>query len=618
MSGAKLFEEFPPISSEGWRKKIEADLKGLDFNKKLVWKSEEGFDVQPYYRQEDLSGLPGVKEGPGISPFARNSGRAGNDWLIRQDFVIKGNLAEKNREIIAAISRGAQSLGFNLENIKEYNDSFVRDLLKGIDLKRVRINFLHAADPKKLFRQFMNEAGRSQAGEVCVPGNLGLDPLGKLSSKGKIDDQAFDDVAEILMECNKTLPNFRILTIDAGLFQDGGSTLSQELGFSLAMLNTYLDELTKKGLSPSILAKNIGFSFVSGPNYFMEIAKLRAARWLFSVVCKAWGINETEVPMHIHTRSASWNLTLYDPNVNLLRTTTEAMSGSLGGSDEISVHPYDLVFREGNDFSSRIARNIQVILKEESHFDKVADPASGSYYIENLTAGIAEQAWSHFMEVEERGGYTEAFKSGWIQEAVAASAEKKRSGAASRRQTILGVNQYPNFNEFIMKQELKLPALSRLENTDFTPITPFRIAGELENIRLQTEKSKRRPKVFLLKYGDPVWRTARAIFSGNFFACAGYEIIEDHAYESIEDGIKAAQKVKADIVVLCSSDSEYNVLGAAVSDSLKSDSEIVIAGYPSDAIEELKSRGIIHFIHMKSNLLEELEKFQEIILKKAE
>ncbi|MFO7959616.1 MAG: methylmalonyl-CoA mutase family protein [Nitriliruptoraceae bacterium] len=361
------------------------------------------------------------------------------------------------------------------------------------------------------------------------------------------------------------------------------------------------------------LAATMLFSFASGPNYFMEIAKLRAARWLWRAVCKEWGVDEKQIQMYIHSRTASWNLTLYDPHVNMLRTTTETMSASLGGSDAITVHPFDNTYKEENAFSSRIARNTQLVLKEEAYFNKVADPAAGSYYIEQLTASIAEQAWKHFLETEDRGGYIEAFQKGWIQEQVSASAEVKRSKASSGRTSILGVNKYPAFAELVLNQGISLPVKKRYENATYPPLQPFSAAEEIEQLRLQTEKSKKRPKVFLLKYGEPAWMTARGMFAGSFFACAGYEIIDNRGFDSVEEGIAAAHKAKADIVVLCSADAAYPDTAPVVHEAMKGSAEVVIAGYPKDSVEQLRQQGVHHFIHVKSNLLEELQKFQSLL-----
>ncbi|MCA1746734.1 MAG: acyl-CoA mutase large subunit family protein, partial [Bacteroidales bacterium] len=370
-----------------------------------------------------------------------------------------------------------------------------------INLAETELNFLHVAQPLQLLQALSSLATSTGTDPASIHGSVGFDPIKKLTAEGELNEQAFEELSDCLKTAAAKLPDMKMVTVDAGVLQDSGSTLSQELGFGLAMANAYLDRLTERGHTPGKIAATMLFSFSTGPNYFMEIAKLRAARWLWRAICKEWDVEENQCNMVVHSRTASWNLTLYDPYVNMLRTTTETMSASLGGSDTISVHPFDRTFREEHEFSSRIARNTQLVLKEEAYFNKVADPAAGSYYIEQLTDSIAEQAWKHLLETEEQGGYIEAFKKGWIREQVTASMEVKRSKASSGRTSILGVNKYPAFAEMILNQGISVPGKAKAERATYQPLQPFRIAEEIEQLRLQTERSKKRPKVFLLKYG---------------------------------------------------------------------------------------------------------------------
>lgn len=607
----RLFEDFPAISPEEWKAKVTADLKGADYDKRLIWRTEEGFDVQPYYRQEELENLATIKNGSGNALFLKSNAENGNDWKIQQDFRIVSTPEACNSSMVNAISRGAGSIGLNLKNYSEVTGDLLQKLFRNINLEAIELNFTGVKEPLQLYNALKEFVKSSGIDPLSFAGTLGADPLGDLAATGEYNESVIVQLATILYD--PYLPHFRSITINAGLFQDSGSTLSQELGFGLAMANEMMGLLSEKGLTPEQIAKAVSFSFVTGPNYFMEIAKLRAARWLWTAICKEWGISNDAARMKIHSRSALWNMTVYDPNVNMLRTTTEAMSASLGGSDSISVLPYDIAFREQNDFSSRAARNTQIILQEEAWFSKVADPAAGSYYIEELTESIAGQGWKHFLEVEEKKGFLASFGQGFIQEQVAISAEGKKRQAASRRDSILGVNQYPNFSEMILQQGITLPAEAMKKETSYTPLQPFRVASEFEKLRYQTEQSGRRPGVFLLKYGDPAWRTARAMFAGNFFACAGYRIIDQPGFGSIEAGIKEARKEKADIVVLCSSDSEYPEFAPEAFNALQDTAEVVIAGYPKESIDELTAKGLKHFIHMKTNLLEELQKFQSLL-----
>lgn len=304
-------------------------------------------------------------------------------------------------------------------------------------------------------------------------------------------------------------------------------------------------------------------------------------------------------------------MTIFDANVNMLRTQTEAMSATLGGVDSLTVLPYDIIFKTPDDFSERIARNQQLLLKEESHFDKITDPAAGSYYIETLTNEIAAQAWKLFLEVEDKGGFFEMVKSGEVQKAVKATAANRLKNVSSRREVLLGTNQFPNFTETasqkLEQKTCKSCGCSSNDNGAIETLPCVRGAEEFETLRFATESGKR-PKVFMLTIGNLAMRLARAQFSSNFFACAGYEIIDNLGFKTVEEGVNAAMDKKADIVVLCSSDDEYAEYAPQAFEMLKDKAILVVAGAPA-SMDELKAKGIEHFIHVKSNVLDTLKGF---------
>jgi methylmalonyl-CoA mutase len=610
---SKLFSDFPEISSSAWKDKVISDLKGADFDRRLVWKTENGFNVLPYYLQEDSDKLEHIKSRPAEFPYVRGKKSEDNNWKIRQDIQVTDQAAESNQRAINAIEKGADSIGFVLSGNVDLDVNGLSELLKGISLTDTEIHFKGEGTSAGLYKLLIDFSEKNALDISGIRGSLDIDPIGELTLKGEIEEAAFAEMADIITIAMHKTPQFKIIGVKANIFQDGGSSLTQELAYGLSVANEYLDKLTSNGLTATEVMKSMQFTFAVGPNYFMEIAKPRAARWLWSVICKEWGIETENINMALHSETVKWNLSLYDPYVNVLRGTTEAMSASLGSTDSISVQAFDKAFRDENDFSSRISRNLQIILKEEAYFDKVADPAAGSYYIETLTDNIAEQAWALFKELENDGGYLEAFQKGMIQEQIAQSLSTKKERAASRKDSILGVNQYPNFNEMVLDQYSPESENGSEKKTSFSPIGQYRIAEDFENLRLQTEKNGKRPKVFLLKYGDPGWMTARAMFAGNFFAVAGYEIIDSSGFDTIEKGIKAASAAKSDIVVLCSSDAEYANIGPIVSEAMKDTSEIVIAGYPKECREELQRIGINHFIHVKTNILEKLKEFNTIM-----
>ncbi|MCK5461958.1 MAG: methylmalonyl-CoA mutase small subunit, partial [Bacteroidales bacterium] len=339
---------------------------------------------------------------------------------------------------------------------------------------------------------------------------------------------------------------------------------------------------------------------------------------LWSKIVEAWSAKAAlKHAMFIHTNTSAWNQTVYDPYVNMLRGTTEAMSSVIGGTDSLTVRPYDAAFRPADNFSNRVARNTQVVLKEESYLDKVIDPAAGSYYIEKLTAILIEGAWELFLQVEEKGGFHKSLIDGFIQGAIRESAESRMKNMATRNNIMVGINQYPNFQEDMSAEieDIVLP-VKRLPEDQciIEPLELFRGSRDYENMRLKTENhSGKKPLVFMLTIGNLAMRRARAMFASNFFACAGFQVIDNIGFESPEKGARTAIDAGADIVVLCSSDEEYASLAGTVMPLLKDRCIPVVAGYPKEELEMLKKNGIEHFIHARSNVLEELQHFQQLL-----
>ncbi len=611
----KLFEEFPPVSSQEWKDKITADLKGADFDKKLVWRTIEGFNVQPYYRAEDLENLKHLKYVPGEFPYVRGNKVHGNCWYVRQN-IDATDAKAANKKALDVLMKGVDSIGFETCCKSEFTNEYFETLLKDISIADIELNITDATAAHPFVDFLKAKIEKENIDKNQVKGSVGFDPMAHLTLNGnfcKAQSEVFDTAKE-LIEKAKDLPNFRTIGVNGEMFCNAGATIVQELAFALAMGNQYLNLLTEKGLDVDTVAENIKFNFGVSSNYFMEIAKFRAARMLWSKIVEAYQPKNLEVAkMNIHAATSKFNQTIYDPYVNMLRGTTESMSATIAGVDSLTVTPYNVAFEKTNDFADRISRNTQIVLKEESYFDKITDPAGGSYYIENLTHSIAEHAWKLFRDIEAKGGYVEAFKAGFIQEQVTESANKRMLNIATRREILLGVNQYPNAQE---RMESKYDAdtivtkSTKRDDAIAEPIKIFRGAQQMELLRLKTDKAKITPKVFLLTIGDLTMRKARAGFASGFFACAGFEVIDNLGFDSVEEGVKAAMYQKADIVVVCSSDDEYMNVAPATLEQLGNKAITVVAGYPK-SVDELKAKGIKHFIHMKSNLIETLQGFQE-------
>ena len=614
----KLFEEFPAISTQQWEEKINIDLKGADYEKKLSWKTLEGFNVKPYYRKEDLESLKYLDTFPDDYPFTRGNKKKNNSWKIRQN-IKATDIASANKKALDILMKGVDSLGFYLDTSKKPTLKEIENLLKNIYADSVELNYYCGDYSLELIR-IIDQLTKKYNRELDkISGSVDFDPFGQLLIKGKFAVSEENSINKCIenFKAVKHLPNFRTIGVNGQIFRAAGSSVVEELAFSLACGNDYLTKFTDKGISINEIAPRMKFNFAVGSIYFMEIAKVRAARLLWANIVNAYGPEKVGITkMYIHATTSNWNKSLYDPYVNLLRTTTESMSSIIGGIDSLQVNGFNSVYEETTEFSERIARNQQILLKEESYFDKIIDPAAGSYYIENLTNSIAEEAWKLFLEIDELGGYIKAVRKGFIQNKIKETSNKKDIAIASGKSGILGTNMFPNTGEFIEK-DLDNSVFERTnqayENAEFETLKPYRGTQAFERLRYKTDyysRENKRPVVFLLTYGNLEMRRARAMFSTNFFGCAGFEIIDNQGFKSVESGIKAAIENNADIVVICSSDDEYATIAPEIYEGLKGKAIIAVAGYPKLIIENLKEKGINHFIHVKSNVLEDLQKFQ--------
>jgi methylmalonyl-CoA mutase len=615
----KLFNEFPPITTQQWEDKIIADLKGADYDKKLVWKTIEGINVRPYYRAENLESLKHLQVTPGSFPFVRGKNVDSNEWYIRQD-VVAEDPAKANKKALEILEKGITSLGFILSGKTEVNKAFMDTLLKNICLTAIEVNFVcgkKTAEAVPAFVAYLKEKNYKPAE---INGSFTLDILGHLTTKGSFmfnDNQKAIEAVSNVIKALKDYPNFRAITLHGANFTNAGASIVQSLAFTLAMGADYLTWLSEAGLPACEVAQKIKFNFGVTSNYFMEIAKFRAARLLWARIVEAYDSN-CKVPMNIHAETSRWNMTMYDPNVNMLRYTTEAMSAAIAGVDSLTITPFDVTFENQTEFAERAARNVQIILQEESYFNKIVDPSAGSYYIETLTDSIASEAWKLFLEIQGKGGYTNAFKEGFIQTKVKETSGKRENAIATRREILLGTNQFPNFKETVS---------ASVEDTSYTckcgspkdegahiaePLVLSRGAQAFEELRRKTDAMASRPKVFMLTMGSLAMRLARSQFSSNFFGCAGFEVIDNNGFKTAEEGVKAALDAKANIVVLCSSDDEYATLAPEVFEKLGNKAVFVVAGAPA-CQAELEAKGIKNFISVKSNVLETLKMYQSQI-----
>ncbi|GHV60823.1 methylmalonyl-CoA mutase small subunit [Bacteroidia bacterium] len=629
----KLFTEFAPNTKQEWLDKVTADLKGADFAKKLVWRTKEGFDVQPMYRLEDIKELKNPANAdslPGEFPFIRGNHADSNDWLVRQDICVE-DVAEANKKALDVLNKGVNSLGFCFHSDKSYTKADFLTLLAGIHVDCVEVNLVcdnHKFEIEKAYKEALLALGLDAQ---KIHGGININPLGCYLRHGKMCFATPETLPQVLKEKVDVMaqfPHFRSIEVDGYVFSNSGASIVQELAFTLAEGAQYIDLLTDAGLSVEAIVKKLRFRFGTSSKYFMEIAKLRAARYLWAHIVKAHysATNQKAdcdcaYKMHIHAETSEWNKTLYDANVNMLRTQTEAMSAALGGVDSFTVHPFDYAYETPTDLAERVARNQQLLLKEESHFAKIVDPAGGSYYIEELTEKIIEAAWKLFLEVQDAGGFLAAIKQGIVQKAVTEMAKTRDLDIATRRENFVGVNQFPNFNEVIDDDVIDDKSCACIfkaedetaEGAEIETLKPYRGAQAFEALRYKTDQYTQkfgRPVVYMFPMGNLAMRKARAQFACNFFACAGFEVIDNNGFNSVDDGVRASIDHKADIVVLCSADDEYSTFAPQAYEQLKGRAIVVVAGNP-ETRPELEAAGLSNYIHVKNNILEELMNYQK-------
>lgn len=602
----RLFEEFPEISTEQWEAKILEDLKGADYQR-LIWKTADGLQLKPYYRQEDLEQLTHMQASWGYNEFARNL-KGNNEWEISQ-IVQEHDPRKANLLALAALGKGAESVEFDARNILAAED--LQLLLKDLSVATTPLHFSNSPCFPDLL-QWLD--GLSPNG---IKGSLGYDPLGHYAlyeyfPSGKTRE--LEVAAELIIAAAKH-SGMRVIQVSGNHFSNAGASIVQELAFALAQGHEYLHQLLQQGIAVEATAKHMGFTFGIGSDYFPEMARLRAARILWAKILDQYGLSDRQsMVMQIHAVTSPYNKTIYDPFVNMLRTTSEAMSAALGGADRITVLPFDSSFKRPDEFSERISRNLQQILKHEAYFNKVADVPGGSYYIENLTNAIASEAWKQFQQIEQMGGFLSCVESGFIKQAVRSASEKRQAEVAQRKQVFVGVNQYPNPDEEMLE---KLQPVA--DTTAIAELKPARATQQLEALRLAVENHKKKgfkaPEVFLLTFGNAAMRKARADFATGFFSVAGYRILNHKGFASPQEGATAAAKAEAPIVVFCSSDEEYAGIAPAIAHIKKTAPKtiIIVAGYPKEMVRQLEQDGVDYFIHLRANLYDALSRFNEIL-----
>lgn len=672
----RLFDEFKPASYDEWRTAVDKLLKGKPYEKIMLTKTDEGFVLDPIYRKEDL---PKDSNGlPGVAPYLRGTKTLGyleDHWKIAQE-IATGDVKEFNEKLLEDLMKGQTAVNICLDdatlqaiNATNANKDEVGCCGLSINsladletaLNKVELNYIdiyiHAFSSSLPIAAMLFSIAKKQNAQL--KGAVGCDPLSQLSCQGKIGlslEKAYNEMFELTKYASQNHPNLKTIAIHSYPWQYSGGDAATELAYSMATAVDYIDAMLARGLDINTIAKHMHFSFAVGANFFMEIAKFRAARVIFANIIKEYGGNEEAQKICIHGRTSKHNKTKFDPYVNMLRTTTEAFSAVMGGVDSLHVGAFDEVVRMPNDFSRRIARNTQIMLSEECHFNHVVDPAGGSWFVENLTKMLGEQAWEKFANTVENGGLFANLKNEAIQNDIENIFGKKQQKINTRRKQIVGTNIYANIGEELLEPNCKcgfyearikqveenksnfvIDASNLVESMiagfedgltleeatkqvregaeQVKPVVIRRASQAFEELRTKVEnytKQNERPKVFLANFGGVAKYKGRADFSRGFFEVAGFDIIDEGCFETYDEAVKAIKNSNAKIFVICSVDADYPEIVPNLLEKVKGlGLTSVLAGYPKDQIEAHKQAGINEFIHVKANAFEILSNMLE-------
>lgn len=689
-----LFADFPAATDADWRQAAEEGLAGASFEKKLITRTAEGIDLQPIYSRADGEKLSLPEAWPGLAPYVRGADALGSratGWYICQEpgsrtptefnTALKSALHLGQNAVSLPLNRATRlgldpasvpvaegaDRGLSLTSVEE-----VEQILQGVDLAAAPLFVsagLAALPITALIAAWLTKQGRPIG---TLNGAILSDPISEWLRCGKLPvslEKTYDDMALLTQWVAKDKLPLRTIGVDAGLWAEAGASAVQELAFGLATGVHYLHALHRRKLSADEMGPRFLFSYSLGSNFFMEIAKLRAARLLWARAIEAAGGGSAAQRLVCHGRTTRWNKTVLDQHVNLLRTTTEAFAGVVGGCAGLQVGAFDECHRTPDEFSQRLARNIQIILAEECQLGRVVDPAGGSWYIETLTRQLADKAWALFQDIERRGGMAAAIQEGYPQLLVEKTATERLAAVESRRDGVIGTNLHPNLKEKLAAVEAAVAqlgvarpqlsanarlALTRLVSAervalpvalqaafaegatldsvtaalatagDTAPVVKTvvsrRRAEPFEALRRRSEaclaRTGARPKAFLATMGPRKQHAARAEFSAGFFGAGGFETIPNKGFETPEAAAEAAIKSGAPVVVVCSTDETYPALVPLLAQVLKAAAKpplIVLAGLPAtpELQQQFKTAGVDEFIHVRANCAKLLATLQD-------
>ncbi|ALJ05077.1 hypothetical protein APS56_08035 [Pseudalgibacter alginicilyticus] len=592
-----LFSDFNPVSKQDWKERVTIDLKGEDFDRKLVWKNLSGINIAPFYNTEDSI--------HNLSNTGENS-----QALINYRSIPVQSAASANKLALKAIDEGVTGLLFDVtESIT------ATQFLKDVNLDKIAVSFILYENEVEFAKDFFDFAVQNISNPKNLRGYFDLKVIANYTKTAKLETYKFD-TGYYLLKLAEAYPNFKVITLSGTTFLDAGGNQVQEVAYTLNALVYLIERYERRDMSVETIFNNLHVQLAIGSEYFVEIGKFRAFNSLLHEVANKYSVSEFN---HTLTAKTSvWSKSVTDAHTNLLRATTETMSAILGNVEGVLIDAYDKEFNKASDFSNRIANNIATILKEESYFGKVANPVDGAYYIEEVSTEIAKNALELFKEIEKHGGFYKAFENGLIQEQIAEIRQKKIKLISQRRLPMVGVNKYPNLMETVASEILSADVF---ENSKV--LIPRRASLEIEAVRKVTEqlveKTNKRPVVALSSFGNLTMRKARAAFSYDFIGVSGFNVLEEKSYDNADIAAKESANLDADVVIMCSSDPDYDESAldfVKTFRNINQDKVLLLAGNPEHLMDALKQAGLDGCINLRSDVIVTLSNIHKKIQKK--
>lgn len=619
---AVSFAEFEPTSYEAWKKEAVDSLKGGDFDKKLKTRTYEGITLQPIYTKADVEAVNMADTFPGAADFLRSTTAGGylaEPWAIAQA-VRHVCPKEANKQILHELEKGSDAVNVKIgaggTEVKSAED--MKALFAGVELSAVRLHV--SVDCISSALKLMEEAGLDLS---KMRGMVGFDPVGTLAETGELCvslSDAYDCLAEAAKLAGQKAPGLRTTLVDGNVYANGGASAVDEVAACLATAALYIEELAKRGVSVDDAAKSIRVSYSLGSNFFMEIAKLRASRVVFAQMVKAFGGSEDAQKIDVFAKTSAFTQTAYDPYVNILRATTEAFSGAVGGVNGMEVTPLDSAIGASDETTRRIARNIQVMLQEEFGLLEPIDPAGGSWYVETLTAEVAKAVWAKFQKIDAEGGIVASLKAGTLQAEIEKTLESRFDNLAKRSDRAVGTNMYANMTEKKLEREPAkvAPACNKPAVETVKPVAAHRWTERFEKLRAKTEKYEaetgKTVDIFLANMGPIPQHKARADFACGFFEVAHFNMLRNDGFKTVEEAAKAAADSGAPVAVICSTDATYPELVPPLAKAIKAarpEMTVMLAGAPAPEFKQsYLDAGVDEFIHVKANCYDILSNIQ--------